>query len=115
MIEKIFFWNIKSINTQKTFERLLERNRRYHYSIIALMEQFQEPSQMEEYNRKLGFNNAAVNCSRKIWYFWKEEWEALVMLDTIQQVPVKFCHNSKSFIISVVYARCNVVERLELW
>lgn len=37
------------------------------------------------------------------------------MVDIIQQVSVKFNYNSKQFIISMVYARCSVLVRLELW
>ncbi|KAK4706689.1 hypothetical protein R3W88_033755 [Solanum pinnatisectum] len=64
---------------------------------------------------KLGFDKAATNCNGKIWYFWKDEWMGSILLDTIQQVTIQFKHNNKKFIISVVYARCNALERLELW
>lgn len=42
-------------------------------------------------------------------------WEAEVLLDTIQQVTVRFLYNNKPFQISMVYARCTTLERLELW
>ncbi|KAH0636115.1 hypothetical protein KY285_035857 [Solanum tuberosum] len=41
------------------------------------MEPFKDPSELDQYKRKLGFNNALENCS--------------------------------------VYARCNALDRLELW
>ncbi|KAG5586749.1 hypothetical protein H5410_047183 [Solanum commersonii] len=52
--------NIRSVNTQKYFERLLDLNRRHHYSFIILMEPFQNSSELEQYKRKLGFDNAGV-------------------------------------------------------
>lgn len=66
MIEEMLFWNIRSINTQKYFERLMEINRRHHYPFIALMEPFQEPSQIGEYNKRMRFDNVTVNYSGKI-------------------------------------------------
>lgn len=59
-------------------------NGRNHYFCIALIKPFQEPSQIEAYKRKLDFDNAAVNTSGKIWLFYREEWEVVVLLDTIQ-------------------------------
>lgn len=47
------------------------------------MEPFQKPSQIEEYKSKLGFDNAIANYSGKIWYFWRREWTAEVILDSI--------------------------------
>jgi len=72
MIEKILFWNIRSVNAQKSFERLMDLNKRHRYSFIALMEPFQNPSELDEYKRKLGFEHAGVNSSGKIWgVFWR--------------------------------------------
>lgn len=69
MIGKIIFWNIRSVNTQKSFERLIDLNKRYHYAFVALMEPFQDPSELDNFRRKLGFDNAGVNCSGKIGFF----------------------------------------------
>lgn len=44
----------------------------------------------------------------------REEWDTEVLLDTIQYVKVKYSYNNKYFIISVVYARCNLNDQLEL-
>ncbi|WMV24639.1 hypothetical protein MTR67_018024 [Solanum verrucosum] len=93
----------------------MDLNKRNHYAFIALMEPFQDPSEIDQYKRKLGFDNAGVNCSRKNWYFWRAEWEGNIILDTVQQVTIKFRINNRHYIISVVYARCNTMERLELW
>lgn len=38
-----------------------------------------------------------------------------IMLDTIQQVTIQFKLNNKEFVISILYARCSALERLELW
>lgn len=36
------------------------------------------------------------------------------MLDTVQQITLKFIRNSKKFLITTIYARCNALKRLEL-
>ncbi|KAG5632630.1 hypothetical protein H5410_004347 [Solanum commersonii] len=105
MIEKIIFWNIRSVNTKKSFERLMDLNKRNYYAFIALMEPFQDLSEIDQYRRKLGFDNAGVNCFGKNWYFWRAKWEGNIILDTVQQVTIKFRINN----------RCNTIERLELW
>lgn len=115
MIDNILFWNIRSINTQNSFERLMDMNRRFHYSSITLMESFQGPPHIEDYNIRLGFNHATINSSRKNWCFWKEEWDVVVVLDSIEQLTIRFKISNKTFLISSVYARCDVQERLELW
>lgn len=51
MIDKMIFWNIRFVNTLKSFERLMDLNKRHHYSFITLMESFQEHSQIEKYKK----------------------------------------------------------------
>jgi len=92
----------------------MDLNKRFHYSFIALMEPFQSPSELDQYKRKLGFENAGVNCSG-IFFFWREDWEGDIILDTVHQVTLKFSRNGQNFLISVIYARCNAIDRLELW
>ncbi|WMV18188.1 hypothetical protein MTR67_011573 [Solanum verrucosum] len=79
------------------------------------MEPFQNPSELEQYKRRLGFDKAGVNQNGKIWCFWNDDWEGSLILDTVQQVTIQFKKNEKDFLISAVYARCNAMERLELW
>lgn len=56
----------------------------------------------ESYRRRLELKNAVVNLSSKIWIFWAEEWEGLVISDTVQQLTVKFTHtiSQKQIIIT---------------
>lgn len=37
------------------------------------------------------------------------------MMNSIQQISMKFPKFNKSFIVTSVYARCTALERLELW
>lgn len=68
----------------------MDFNRRNKFSFIALMEPFRDPSQIDNYRTRLGFTYAVANSSGKIWCFWRSEWEAEVVLDSIQQVSLLF-------------------------
>lgn len=114
MIEKLLFWNIRSVNTQNAFGRLIDLHRRYKYSFIALMEPFQDPSGINQYKRRLGLDNARVNASGKIWIFLEDTWTGSLLMDSTQQITMKFCKNNLSCIISSVYTRYDSAERMEL-
>ncbi|XP_059290122.1 uncharacterized protein LOC132043675 [Lycium ferocissimum] len=93
MIDKALFWNIRSVNTQKSFERLIDLKRRHQYSIIGLMEPFLDPIAIEEYRRKLGYQNCKVNLLVSVVYAKcarderEELWEAMVELANQQDLP----------------------------
>jgi len=38
-----------------------------------------------------------------------------MIIDSYQQITMKFSNDNKLLLITVVYARCNALERLELW
>lgn len=42
----------------KAFERLTDLNERHEYSLIALIESFQDDSEVDQYARRLGLTNA---------------------------------------------------------
>uniref|UniRef100_A0A0V0H2Z6 Putative ovule protein n=1 Tax=Solanum chacoense TaxID=4108 RepID=A0A0V0H2Z6_SOLCH len=117
MVSKALFGNIRSVMTQKAFDRLIELHYRHHYSYIALLEPFQSPSELETYRRKLGMPNAKVNCAAKIWIFWEEDWEEQDVVDSVQQVTIRFKRRGSNnyFKITAVYARCYALDRLKLW
>lgn len=66
IIDKAIFWNIRSVNTQNAFDRLIDLKRRHNYAYIALMEPFQGPQDLDTYRRRLGMKHALVNSSTKI-------------------------------------------------
>lgn len=79
------------------------------------MEPFQDPNKLDQYKARLGFDNTMVNCTGKIWLFWNNGWVGSVLQDSTQQITMKFCMATKTFYITLVYARCTALERLELW
>ncbi|KAK6773704.1 hypothetical protein RDI58_028942 [Solanum bulbocastanum] len=117
MISKLLFWNIRSVNSQNALERLLDLNKKNHYSYIALLEPFQSPTEIESFRRRLGKQHARANCSAKIWIFWDEDWEEQHTVDSVQQLTISFKHKGNQNVVKItaVYARCSALERLELW
>ncbi|KAG5632276.1 hypothetical protein H5410_003993 [Solanum commersonii] len=93
----------------------MDLNKRHHYSFIALMEPFQSPTELDQYKRKLGFEHEGVNYSGKNWHFWRTDWDANIILNTMQQITIKFKIRDNFFLITAMYARCIALERLELW
>ncbi|KAH0744967.1 hypothetical protein KY290_032960 [Solanum tuberosum] len=79
------------------------------------MEPFQDPKELDNYKRKLGCKNAYCNISAKIWVFWDDDWRGEVLSDSIQQISLKLSKNNVEMICTAVYARCDALERLELW
>lgn len=73
MIDKLLFWNIRLVKTQKAFERLIDLNRRHHYSFISLLEPFQEATKINNYTKRLGFEKVLCNTTSKIWIFCSED------------------------------------------
>ncbi|XP_060202641.1 uncharacterized protein LOC132631059 [Lycium barbarum] len=58
-----------------------------------------------------------VNVSQKIWLFWTEEWQAQVIVDSVQHVTIKLSHINMQYeaYVTAVYAKCSGAERQELW
>lgn len=66
MVDKALFWNIRLVNTQNAFERLIDLNKRSHCSFIVLMEPFQGQDEIQSYKVRIGFDHVVVNISGKI-------------------------------------------------
>ncbi|XP_015158754.1 uncharacterized protein [Solanum tuberosum] len=93
---------------------MIDLNRRHRYKYIALLEPFQEPRELEQYKRRLGFQNAFCKCSAKIWIFWDDDWIWEVVRDIVQHLSMRFEAGNVQFMVIAVYVRCNALERLEL-
>ncbi|XP_060210626.1 uncharacterized protein LOC132637573 [Lycium barbarum] len=73
--------------------------------------------QIQKYRRKLGMPYAGSNCNGKIWFFVQHNVDVEILLDTEQSITVKlqFQDYSKDMVVTMVYAKCSEVERLQLW
>lgn len=94
---------------------MLHKHRKF--SLIALIEPFQESRYIQRYKRRLGMQSATYNHSREIWVFTSEGFSVELLLDTTQQISMKLGLNNNDlvFVATIVYAKCNALERLDLW
>ncbi|XP_070008762.1 uncharacterized protein [Nicotiana sylvestris] len=110
-------WNIRSVNTQQAFERLTKMHRQNHYEFVGLMEPKQQAKKLERYRNKIGLAQAISNVSNKIWAFIYEVFEVTVMYNMVQQLTLQLFHTEShvEFVLTLIYAKCDAIERIELW
>lgn len=77
----------------------------------------QQSRKLERYRRRIGFAQALVNVSNKIWAFVDEVYEVTVIFDLVQQLTLKLfdTKNNKEFILTLVYTKYDSTERIKLW
>lgn len=110
-------WNIRPVNTQRAFERLITMHRKYHFEFIGVIEPMQQSRKLDWYRRQIGFEQAIVNISNKIWAFIDGKYDVLIELNTVQQLTLKFfdTEEQKESMLTLVYAKCDHNDRIELW
>ncbi|XP_060200458.1 uncharacterized protein LOC132628710 [Lycium barbarum] len=105
------------VRTQKAFHRVQMLHRHHKFFLIAFMEPFQHLRHIDQYRRKIGMQYAKDNCNGKIWFFVNENIDMEILEDTAQQITVKlfFQELHKNMVVTMVYAMCDEVERVNLW
>jgi len=111
---KAFIWNIRSVNTQKAFTRLIQMHKRQQYWFMGLMEPFEDWQGLEECRRRLGMKHAVANSYGKIWVFIDRAMEYEITGDEDQILTWKVQHQGMGIeaMFSIVYAKCTQGERL---
>lgn len=110
-------WNIRSVNTMKPFESLVNTHRQQHYQFIGLMEPKQKMKTLKTYREKLGILQGFANVSNKIWAFVDDDHDVDVIIDMEQQLTLKLTNMDtyKSVMVTLVYAKCDATRRIEVW
>ncbi|XP_009759123.1 uncharacterized protein [Nicotiana sylvestris] len=72
---------------------------------------------MERYRARIGLAHAVVNVSNKIWAFIDEIFEVTILYNMTQQLTLRLMHTEThvELILTLVYAKCDRIERIELW
>ncbi|KAG5624598.1 hypothetical protein H5410_009816 [Solanum commersonii] len=96
MIDKVLFWNIRSVKSQNYFKRVIDLNIRHHYSYIVKV--LQNWRSIEE---SWGYKMLSLATQQKSGFFG--------------QITGKKKGTQDRFVVTVVYVRCSAIERLELW
>lgn len=79
-------WNIRSGKTKKAFERLITMHQQHHFRFVRLMEPMQQARKLERYRRRIGFAQAFVNVTNKIWAFVDDGYDVTILFDMEQQL-----------------------------
>ncbi|KAG5631193.1 hypothetical protein H5410_002910 [Solanum commersonii] len=106
---KALVWNVRSIRTQNSFHRIQMLHRYHKFSIIALMEPFQDVRHIHKYKRRLGMQYANYNQNGKIWVFIQEHVHVGVLSDSEQQLSLQlqYQETGQSLVTTFVYAKCD--------
>ncbi|XP_060200616.1 uncharacterized protein LOC132628879 [Lycium barbarum] len=110
-------WNIRSVNTQQAFERVVMLHRQKKFNFIALMEPFQHIRHIEMYKLWVGMKIAWHNINGKIWLFIEEGYQVELQLDTDQLLSMKLTclDGGQEITISMIYASTDRATRMTLW
>ncbi|XP_060210833.1 uncharacterized protein LOC132637818 [Lycium barbarum] len=110
-------WNIRSVNTQQAFERVVLLHRQKHFNYVALLEPFQHVRHIDMYKLWLNMGTSWHNVNGKIWIFVDAEIQVEIMRDTEQLLSCRFTHlgDGQELVLTVVYASTDRSGRIALW
>ncbi|XP_031122605.1 uncharacterized protein LOC116025505 [Ipomoea triloba] len=112
---KVLIWNVRGLLS--SCRRLRQMIRCEGLGLIAVIEPFLSPNQIEVFACKLNlqFCFASTNC--KIWLFWSGDYSVNIMADIDQFVHcnISNMHLNFEFDFVAVYAKHTRAERQTLW
>ncbi|KAK6791385.1 hypothetical protein RDI58_010466 [Solanum bulbocastanum] len=116
MSYKALLWNIRSVKSQQAFHRVQKLHRHHKFSLIDLIEPFQDTRNIQKFTRRLGMQYVNFNKNGQIWVFVNHNIQVGVISDSNQQLTLLLTLEDGSQVMStMVYAKCSVIERLHLW
>ncbi|XP_070054818.1 uncharacterized protein LOC142179966 [Nicotiana tabacum] len=110
-------WNVRSVKTMQAFERLITMHRRHHFEFIGNLEPMQQARKMERYRKRIGLATTVVNVFNKIRAFIDEVYDVTIVYNMVQQLTLRLFHieTHVELMLTLVYAKCDAIERIELW
>lgn len=114
---KAILWNIRSVKSQKAFQRFQMLHKYNKFAFIALIEPFQHIRTINRYRNRIQMPSVYYNCNEKIWCFVNHDFDVVVIVDREQQLSFQFkdLDSGRDFLESLVYAKCDRSKRLHLW
>ncbi|KAF5468900.1 hypothetical protein F2P56_013011 [Juglans regia] len=108
-------WNLRGLGSSRNRLKSLVKKNGVH--IVGILDPFVDVDKMSRLASMLGLSNFCSNAEvdGKIWNFWSDDcgWEPLSM--TNQVIIGSFLFGEEKLLISFNYAKCNSIERRELW
>ncbi|XP_059285831.1 uncharacterized protein LOC132039351 [Lycium ferocissimum] len=85
--------------------------------MVAISEPMVHKNKVEGCKRFLGFNNCITNSNRQIWCFSRDSFIVSITKNQDQLITLKIQknNNSQDLYVTVVYAKCTAVARVDLW
>jgi len=115
MIGPILSWNVRGFGTSRG--RLKNLVRKLKPKIVALMEPFASSDKVQDVIRFLHMDKFITNDGEagKIWVLWQDDISVQPILCKEQYILIRVGDGDTTFICCFVYAKCNMVERREVW
>ncbi|XP_070019754.1 uncharacterized protein [Nicotiana sylvestris] len=116
MISAIF-WNIRGVRSKKAIHSLKRLTDINNTHFVAIFEPFISKEKIDGYMRFLGFQHCHSNGNGKIWYFWNSFNNKKFFSESDQHITIKLDKAiiNQYILITTVYAKCNSIERRDLW
>lgn len=114
---KALIWNIRSVKSQKSFQRVQMLHNFYTFGFLALLEPFLHVRTINRYRRRLKMPFVTHNSNRKVQVFTNHVFDTTIVSNTDQQLIVKMVNQSSAytFFVTMVYASCDNNMRMDLW
>lgn len=100
---KAFIWNIRSVKSQKAFQRGQMLNRVRNFAFVAVLEPFQHSRYINKYRARMQIPHMFHSCKGKIWCFINYGFSISVESDTNQQLSLLLHNNSIMQIVGIIY------------
>lgn len=87
------------------------------YAFIALLKPFQQSRHINKYRGRFQISFMFHNYNNKIWCFVNHRFTVTLMKDTKQLISL-YIHDQyigTSNLVTLIYAKCDRVQRLDLW
>ncbi|KAJ0074622.1 hypothetical protein Patl1_37562 [Pistacia atlantica] len=115
MIDKILVWNLRGLGSSRN--RLKSLVKKFGVSIVGILEPFAKDDKMTRLAYLMGLPSFCSNAAfdGKIWIFWSDDYDWDVLSMTNQLISWIFRFGEEKLYISFIYAKCNSIERRDLW
>ncbi|KAH0637891.1 hypothetical protein KY290_036024 [Solanum tuberosum] len=112
-----YYNNLSPSGSLKAIERLISLKDQYKFPYMFIQEPMVNSKKIDKFRRRLGYQHCFHNTSNKIWIFWTNGYQLDIIEDEVQHVLVhiKFPEDPNDFHLSIVYAKCDELLRVELW
>lgn len=115
----VLLWNIRGAGSEPSLLYLKDMIRTHRPEVIGILEPKQRARKIQEFARKIGYDgyHHEEPTNSCIWIFWKHYVQVRDFTATRQSISCYLQHPGVDgdIKLTVVYAKCNRLDRLLLW